>query len=275
MKNKKNAVIAIASCALLGAMAVGGTMAYLTDSEKQVNEFTFGTVQVDLVEATFSDTAKTDIDASTNVAKYKTALVPYATAPKDPKIVNTGTESAVVFLKVEVPNFSIAKVSEAGAASAEARADIYELQFTGGTALTLTENALTGAGKNWYLISKTGAEDSTNKTTYVFAYKTGVAADDETDTLFDQIQFVNMTDGSYKTVTVDNVDTAKDINVYAYGIQLTGLNNITAVDDDLTDAFTAAELSAIWTAYGTQNASETENQANTHGGMDLSGADID
>ena len=39
-----------AVCAMMGALALGGTMAYLTDNEAHVNTFTVGKVQIDLQE---------------------------------------------------------------------------------------------------------------------------------------------------------------------------------------------------------------------------------
>ena len=277
MAKKKKIAAAVTTCALLGALALGGTMAYLTDSEKQTNEFTFGTVQVDLVEAKFADTSSTDIDASTNVAKYKTALVPYATAPKDPKVVNTGTESAVIFLKVEIPNYEITPVGNDGVPAAKANTDIYQMQFSDGTALKLTGESnwdgKTGSEKNWIVLS---SSTQNNKTTYVFGYSSAVAGANgstysSTDTLFDKIQFVNMTDESYKLVTVDNKGTAKDINVYAYGIQSTGLDNVDNTISGTT--YNKSQLNNIWTAYN-NNTTTTAPEENTSGKYKLNGTDM-
>lgn len=41
-KNAKQVAATMAACALVGAMAVGGTMAYLTDNEGVTNTFTVG-----------------------------------------------------------------------------------------------------------------------------------------------------------------------------------------------------------------------------------------
>ena len=49
-KSKKQMVMAAAACAMMGVMAIGGTMAYLTDSETATNTFTIGQVKIDLEE---------------------------------------------------------------------------------------------------------------------------------------------------------------------------------------------------------------------------------
>lgn len=40
----------MAACGLVAALGVGGTMAYLTDSEQTTNTFTIGKVKIDVQE---------------------------------------------------------------------------------------------------------------------------------------------------------------------------------------------------------------------------------
>lgn len=92
-KSKKQMVMAAAACAMMGVMAIGGTMAYLTDSETATNTFTIGQVKIDLEEPGYPGN---DSDAVKNI-------IPNQEIVKDPQIENTGNNDALVFLRVEVP----------------------------------------------------------------------------------------------------------------------------------------------------------------------------
>lgn len=264
MTKTKKIAAAVTSCALLGALALGGTMAYLTDSEKQTNEFTFGKVEIDLVESTFAGKATIDSDKAT----YNDKLVPYAIADKDPTVHNTGDESAVVFVKVVVPTETVTPVNETGTKGTEASTELFKLLYGNsnteivgsGSPTTTTTNS------NWTLIQY----DATNHA-YIFGYTAVLAKDSATTTSpFDKVQLINMTDDSYETVAGEEYDKTQSINVYAYGIQATGLNNITGVDT--SDGLSATELGTIWSAYTTQNGTgDPSDEANTNGNKDLKG----
>ena len=58
-KSKKQMVMAAAACAMMGVMAIGGTMAYLTDSETATNTFTIGQVKIDLEEPEYAKLTET------------------------------------------------------------------------------------------------------------------------------------------------------------------------------------------------------------------------
>lgn len=96
-KTKKQLAIAMASCLMVGALAFGGTMAYLTDSETATNTFTVGKVQIELEEPGYA--ALTDAE--------KQNLVPNQIVTKDPQVENTGKNEALVFLTVEMPKKNV------------------------------------------------------------------------------------------------------------------------------------------------------------------------
>ena len=91
-KSKKQMVMAAAACAMMGVMAIGGTMAYLTDSETATNTFTIGQVKIDLEEPEYAKLTETQ----------KKDLVPNQIVAKDPQVENTGVNDAIVFSKVEI-----------------------------------------------------------------------------------------------------------------------------------------------------------------------------
>lgn len=90
MKLNRKLVLVLA-LVLSVAMATTGTLAYLTDRDSKVNEFTMGDVSIDLNE------------------KFEpgTELLPGVAVEKEPTIENTGSTDAWVWMEVAVPeNFS-------------------------------------------------------------------------------------------------------------------------------------------------------------------------
>lgn len=73
-KNRKKLIAGALSICLIGALAIGGTMAYLTDSEKVTNTFSVGDLDITLAEPEWDDTT----DGKD--------LVPGDTKKKDPTI---------------------------------------------------------------------------------------------------------------------------------------------------------------------------------------------
>ena len=94
--NKKKALTTMAACGLVAALGVGGTMAYLTDSEQTTNTFTIGKVKIDVQEPGWDTTDKNN----NNIPDKAEDVVPNQELSKNPLIENTGSNSAVVFLKV-------------------------------------------------------------------------------------------------------------------------------------------------------------------------------
>lgn len=97
---KKSAALLIA-CTLAFGCAVGGTMAWLTDSTKQVvNTFTVGDINIGITE-----TGTTEKDNSL-IKSY--SYVPGDTLEKDPKVtVSQGSEECYLFVKIEESNNSV------------------------------------------------------------------------------------------------------------------------------------------------------------------------
>lgn len=100
MKMKKVLAMACA-LALTAAIAIGGTIAYLTDkTEEVVNTFTVGNVKIDLTE-----TWNTDSDNDQSNDSWQAKLIPGTTYTKDPKIsVEEGSEDCYLFFEVVEKN---------------------------------------------------------------------------------------------------------------------------------------------------------------------------
>ena len=198
MKKKLMTVLALV---LVIAMSVAGTYAYLTSTDKVVNTFTVGDVQIKL------DEAKANPDGSlvANADRVKAnsyKLLPGHEYNKDPMVtVLKGSENSYVKMTV-----TFTKAADLDAIFAPNGADMTSI-FNGYDST------------NW--IYKGNTEDTTaNTRTYEFWYKEAVAAptaDVALDALFNQIKAPD-------SLTNSDLNNLKDlkITVNAYAIQADG-----------------------------------------------------
>ena len=100
MKARK-ILVSLAALALVAAISIGGTIAYLTSAEKVTNTFTVGRVQITL------DEKKVDVDGkeianSNRVHGNQYKLMPGHEYTKDPTVhFAAGSEASYIFVKVE------------------------------------------------------------------------------------------------------------------------------------------------------------------------------
>lgn len=202
--NKKK--IIIASLVLLLVFAVGGAIAYFTDSEEKTNTFTIGNVDISLTEANWSltDDNHNDVpDAAENV-------VPGQSIPKDPVIKNESTTNpAYVFAKVEVPCTT--------ATSPATPVEIF---------------SYTPVNAAWTELSSAAVACTSGGTaTHVYYYGTNntlssLAANTAAPALFTSITVSSQVTGA----TSEGLTGAKNVVVTGYGIQTNGLASTTPVD---------------------------------------------
>ena len=190
MKKLNLRKVAIAG-ALIAILAVGSAVAFFTDRDNKVNQFTVGNISIQLQEPNWN------ADNGKN-------LTPNKTIKKDPQITNDGPNDAFVFLQVKVPVEDVKTAAADGSLQAAKSQDLF--------AYTVNEN--------WTEVSK---ESSADSTTYVYAYvgadgtmKT-LAPGKTTNALFDSVTFLNLVEGQIDEGTKISVD------VDAYGIQTTDL----------------------------------------------------
>ena len=238
-KSKKQMVMAAAACAMMGVMVIGGTMAYLTDSETATNTFTIGQVKIDLEEpeyAKLTDTQK-----------------------KNPQVENTGVNDAIVFLKVEMPKKDVIVAEKDGTRKTTAVTELFTMLNTD------IDPAADGStdGKNW--VELQGDDTGADTNIHVYAYKEKLAKDAKTTALFDSIQLQNIIEGQIDTDT-------ENIKVTAYAIQAAEV--LEGEDTDLTDTLTKENLQKIYNVYGKQNNGQTVPEANTNNSKNLEGNDL-
>ena len=190
MKKLNLRKVAIAG-ALIAILAVGSAVAFFTDRDNKVNQFTVGNISIQLQEPNW-------------IAYNGKNLTPNKTIKKDPQITNDGPNDAFFFLQVKIPVEDVKTAAADGSLQAAKSQDLF----------TYTVN------DSWVEVSRKSSADST---TYIYAYvgndgamKT-LAPGKTTNSLFDSVTFLNLVEGQIDEGTQISVD------VDAYGIQTTDL----------------------------------------------------
>ena len=206
MKARK-ILVSLAALALVAAISIGGTLAYLTSNDEVVNTFTVGNVAIKLDEAE----ANADGSLVAGAARVKAnsyKLLPGHTYNKDPMVtVLSGSETSYIKMTV-----TFSKANELDAIFAPTGAELTSI-FNGYDAA------------NWTY--KGNTKNTTDNTrTYEFWYKEAVGAptaDVALDALFDSITVPG-------TITNEQLKTIEGmtITVNAYAIQADGFANAEA-----------------------------------------------
>ena len=204
---KKKTVALLLVLVLAYGAAMGGTIAYLTDSAEVVNTFTVGKVQIKLDEADVKPdgTYEENHDSRVEANSYK--LMPGHTYIKDPTVtVEKGSESSYVRMLVTLSNASALK-------------EVFGANF-------LPENYVKGWDSATWIASGITENTTDNTITYEFRYKETVAAptaDVVLDDLFEEFTVPG---------TVDNNQLDKlsemTITVVAHAIQADGFDTADA-----------------------------------------------
>ncbi len=212
---KKKFALMATSLVLVAALAVGGTLAYLTSQDSVTNTFTVGNVTIKLDEAQANEDGSL-VENAGRVKENSYKLMPGHTYNKDPMVtVVKGSESSYIKMTV-----TVTKAAELDAIFAPTGADLISI-FEG--------------YDNTKWIAKGNTKDTDGDTrTYEFWYKEPVAAstaDVELDALFDSITVPG-------TITNDQLQNiaGMTITVNAYAIQADGF----ATAEDAWAAFPGA-----------------------------------
>lgn len=209
MKKKKTILAALV---LLLVVAVGGTIAYFTDTDTKTNTFTIGNVDISLTEDGWDALADANNNDIPDVAED---MMPGESVTKDPTINNLSTKNpAYVFAKVEVPCTTIV-------APATTSEELY----------TYTTNA------GWTELSSAAVACTSGGTaTHVYYYGTGgtltalaKAANASTPTPTSNPVFSSVTLRSTLKGN-EGLTGNKNIVVTGYGIQTEGLTSTAPAD---------------------------------------------
>ena len=193
-KLKKQLLRTMIACGLVVSVAVGSTVAYLTDAETATNTFTVGKVQIDLEEPGYPGN---DSDEVKNI-------IPNQEIVKDPQIENTGSNDALAFLRVEIPQEMFTDGDDG--TGAQKKQDLFRLK---------------GVSDQWELLrtETVTREDGKAKTSYVYGYKKTLGKGATTDKLFQKVQMKN-------AVESDLSGNVEDLVVTACAIQATDIPDV-------------------------------------------------
>ena len=235
-KSKKQLVAAAAAGLMVLSMGAYGSIAYLTDNEAATNTFTVGKVQIDLTEPNYPGN---DDDEPKD-------LVPNQEVAKDPMVTNTGVNDAIVFATVTVPVKNVTVVADDGTRGTKSPTELFWFKDADDTAGTHVNHFNTNDWMELAAKETYGTADG-SATTYVFVYKTALAADAKTSPLFDKVQL--------KNIMENEVTAGEDqkVHVRAYAIQAA---EILENDIDLTEGLTEGNLNKIYDIFLNQQGTD-------------------
>lgn len=257
-KNTRKMATTLAACALVGAMAVGGTMAYLTDAETVTNTFTVGNVETDLTEP--------------NKPDEETPRVPNEEMAKDPTVQNTGDNDQIVFIAFDIPMANVITAGYDGTLENGGVAHDVELfDFRKET------GSYDSVNDGWVQLYQTTAADK-SKVTYIYGYKDVLGVDEAAPAIFDHVRMANVIEGELPT------DEQLHMPVRAYAIQADFLqdadnadgNHDIVVGKDMDDV----NLKKVYSIFANQNPDAVKadgfvvDEADTNGNLDLNGDEI-
>lgn len=188
--NGKRFAAAAVSAALVATLAVGGSIAYLTDSATIENQFTLDTnLAISLEEANFD-------------AETAQGLLPTQEVLKDPKVSNDGTVEAYIAATVRIPVMSGNILSDDNKLQAVQDHDLYSYEL----------------GEGWAQYGDAVVKDGFK--TYTYLYTGTLAGNAKTAPIFDAVKVANFTEDP----GLENVN----IDVAAYAIQSHGFDSATS-----------------------------------------------
>lgn len=202
---KKKAAALIGAGILSFVLAMGGTVAYLTDKDEITNQFTVGRVEIEGKEPNYTP----DPGGKTE------NLVPSEVIPKDPQITNTGKNDAYVYMDVSIPIAKVITVDAAGN------------RQNGGAAKETELFVMNGVSGKWTLMYKKRVDSSM---VYTYSYNEILAPEKTTAPLFQSVTFANVVEGQLEEKQLD-------IPVNFYAIQSLNTGEGSSVVQQAADAW--------------------------------------
>lgn len=188
----------IGTLGVASIITIGGSMAYFTDQESTINNFSVGEVAVELHEDQWDELLDTNGNGIPDVAEN---ITPTLQITKDPSVKNVGKDPAYAYLKITVPYKNLITANADGSRKAKDYVELYS--FT--------------KKEGWTQLSKTINEDKT-AVEYVFYYNKVLEVGEQSSTLFDTVITTNFIEGQ-----IDG--TKLQMPVEAIAIQITNVGS--------------------------------------------------
>lgn len=176
MTKRKLMLVALSLC-MVAILAIGGSLAFFTDTSKATNTFTVGDVDITLDEAPVKKDGDkwvpdTTADRTEEGNRYED-VYPGAVLPKDPTVHNVGTNDAYVRVQVQVNKAVLACYDGDG----------WNAKFDDFLDGSLNEKWVIGSP-----ITETDPETGIETVTFVINYTERLAADKDTTPVFTKIK---------------------------------------------------------------------------------------
>lgn len=224
--NKMKKALLMTLCAVcLVVTTVFGTLAYLTDTDQNVNTFTVGHVQIEMDEYDYdNDVTPGDGNDVQRDKENEYKLIPGQTYTKDPTVtLKKGSEASHIYMTVTVTNLkNLTNVLEDGSYYAE-------------DGVFLLQNLCNWqANSPWQYAGFVELKENDGQ--YRFVYNetpNALSADKKLEPLFTEITVPG------KEFTSDNIDTLKavQITVDAYAVQAAGFEGTERFNDAWKNTF--------------------------------------
>lgn len=218
---KKKFLSLTVAIGLLATAAIGGTLAYFTDTDAQTNTFTTGNVAIDLWED-FGDNDNTGIEelipatGSAQDGTLKNGI------EKEVYVENTGSEDAYVRVHIAIPT-----ILDDGDPSFDASKNVLHFNYTEDSVVdgkwnwSKTVDGTTGKDWNYYTTTIEGK----NYNVYVVTYETKLAEDAYTVDAMSQVYLDSKTSNEDITRIKETLGDNWYIYVAAEGTQAEGFKD--------------------------------------------------
>lgn len=245
------AAVFVLCCGITGA-----ALAYQMSQESAANVFTVGKIGIIQNETTFPTEDKdkgSGEKGKDGVPDECELVIPYAEITKDPYIQNVQKNDCIVFMKVKNPAEILTLIGEEGGRGKEALCDLFWLKQADDS-VDLHENHFE---ENWVELTQVDKDlfekdpevnEEGNCRSYLFAYSTRLAPNENTTPLFGKVQ--NKKYGS-RTITANEVE---NIKIESFAIQADYLTK-DGIDIDTSGVMDEETLTYIWSLYFEQASS--------------------
>ena len=185
-KKSRLVIIAVMALVIVVSASVGVTMSILvTNTSGKSKVFTFGNAGINVVEENWNRLSDDD-----------KIVYPGRTVPKDPKITNTGSTELYAYLKVKIPSANIRVVNNDETVADASKHNLFSFE----------------TNSDWTLLDTDDSNDDYEVRLYAYT-KGALAPGSSTNTLFDEVTFVNMLEGEI------DMGTKLEIITSGYAIQ--------------------------------------------------------
>lgn len=223
-KQTKQLVGALTACALMGAMAIGGTIAYLSDTDSDSSYVAIGDVAIEMEQ----------LDGS--VFEDYQNLVPNQEVDRKWQINNIGENDTIVFMKVTQGRVTGTIVNDDGTGEREETTGLFWFKQADNPKGGTVEDCF---NEDWIELEEQRTEGGNLESVRrVFAYPKVLSAGESAPPLYEKVQLKNFTENVLKDLIPS--DHKRLVNDITCAIQA---SNILEGDADLTELNGDGELS--------------------------------